>query len=126
MPDSLDIDTLDEEELKSAKQVIDVERKDRQGETVKEAFMNRIKETIEIGDTGFKREVVFPIPLELIQEKEEVKKFIIDVGDISREEGLGLPIKMEHEEIEGIKIMNLIFEPSSKTKVEKIKQIINK
>lgn len=126
MPNDLDIDSLDAKEIESAKQVIDVERKDRQGETINEAFINRIKETIEIGNTGYKREVVFPIPLELIQENEGVKGFISNVGKISRDKELGLPILMEEESVEDIKIINLVFEPTEYTKVDKIEEILNK
>ena len=126
MPNDLDIDSLDAKEIESAKQVIDVERKDRQGETINEAFINRIKETIEIGNTGYKREVVFPIPLELIQENEGVKDFISNVGKISRDKELGLPILMEEESVEDIKIINLVFEPTEYTKVDRIEEILNK
>lgn len=123
MSDELSIDDLGEEELNSAKKVIDTDRKDRTGETIQEAFVNRIAETVELGNTGYKREVVFPIPLSLIQENSEVKDFLKKVGKVSRTKSYGLSIVMEETIEDEVELMNLIFEPTQKTEVDKIRSV---
>lgn len=126
MNDNLSIDNIGEEELREAKKVIYVNKNDRDGETITEAFMNRVKEIKDAGNTGYKREVVFPIPLELLEGDENIRKFIRTIGEISRDERIGLPIEMKQENVEGIKIVNLIFEPSGETNLKLIREKLNK
>lgn len=120
MNNELDIDNLGEEELASAKKVIDVKRADRQGETITQAFVNRIEETLELGDTGYTREVIFPIPLELINEDGKTQEFIKAVGRVSRKKELGLPVAMEEDTVDGIKIMSLVIVPTDETDIKGI------
>lgn len=113
------------EELKAAEKVINTERKERGKETLSEAFVNRIKETMEIGDTGYTREVLLPIPLELIQADTETRNFIKVVGEISRDKTYGLPVYIEEESVQGVDIMNIVMKPSEETNVEAIKNKLN-
>lgn len=120
----LDIDTLSQEEIQSAKEVINIERSDREGETLSEAFVNRIRENMDIGDTGYTREVLFPIPLKLVEDSESTRNFIKKVGEISRSKNFNLPITMENETVEDVEIMNLVIKPTTKTDIQSIEEYL--
>lgn len=120
----LDIDTLSQEEIQSAKGVINIERSDREGETLSEAFVNRIRENMDIGDTGYTREVLFPIPLKLVEDSESTRNFIKKVGEISRSKNFNLPITMENETVEDVEIMNLVIKPTTKTDIQSIEEYL--
>lgn len=124
MTKDLDIDNLSEEELASAKKVIGVERNNREGETLREAIYNRIAETLKIGDTGYSREIIFPIPLELILEDESTKKLVEDMGIISRDSRTGIEIELEEESTQGIEILNVILKVKPETNLDRIKDIL--
>lgn len=126
MNDNLDPDNVGEDILDEARKVIYVEKNERQEETLVQAFIHRIEEIKTAGNTGYMREVVFPIPLKMVQDSEEAREFIEVVGRISRNKEMGLPIKMEEENVEGVKLLNLVFEPNEETNLEKIKAIFNK
>lgn len=120
MSDELSIEGLSNEELKAAEQVTEVEKELRE-ESLKEAFVNRIEETMEIGDTGYKREILFPIPMELIENDKSTKNFIKAVGELSRDEKINLPIALEKDTSQDIVLMNLVIQPSADTNLEAIK-----
>lgn len=124
MNDDLDIDNLSEEELESAKQVVNVDKNVRE-ETLEEAFVNRIEETIETGDTGYSRTIIFPIPIELIKDSKDTKNFLKDIGKISRDKDIKLPVKMEKESVEEVVFMNLIIKPTQDTDLQAIKNQFN-
>lgn len=124
MNDDLDIDNLSEEELESAKQVVNVDKNVRE-ETLEEAFVNHIEETIETGDTGYSRTIIFPIPIELIKDSKDTKNFLKDIGKISRDKDIKLPVKMEKESVEEVVFMNLIIKPTQDTDLQAIKNQFN-
>lgn len=119
---SKELEEPTKEELEAAEKVIETDPERRGEETLKEAFINRIEETIEVGDIGYTREVVLPIPLELINDDENTKKFVKQVGQISRDETYHLPVSMERENIQDVETMNLVFKPTEETNIEAIKQ----
>lgn len=110
------------EEKEAAEKVINTDRQTREKETLNQAFINRIKETQEVGNTGYAREVVLPIPAELVKEKEEVRTFLTNIGRIDRDEECGLSIEIESETMEGIALLNVVFTPTEDTDLDLIKE----
>lgn len=125
MSRELDIDNLTNREINSAKKVLNVEKSNREGETLSEAFVKRIEETMEIGETGYKRDILFPIPLELIEESKEAAKFVQRVGQISKDKSINLPVELEDEEVGGVIIFNMVLSPTKDTNIKKIREILN-
>lgn len=96
----------------------------RQRETISEAFLNRIGETLSLGDTGYSREVLFPIPTKLVGKNEEVDDFLNKAGKIARNKEYGLEITMEEETVGGVTVLGLVFEPTMETDFEAIKELL--
>lgn len=111
--------------MKDLDAVLDIEIT-RGRETLKEAFINRLEENIEVGETGYEREIAFPIPAELINKDKSVSKFIVDLGVISRMDNSGIKIVQELESIEHIPLVVFVVTITGEVNLEGIKRILNK
>lgn len=112
------------DELAAADKVINTDPKERGRETLAEALINRVEETLKIGNTGYTREVVLPIPLELINNDKATKEFVAKVGKVARDKSYHLPVKMEKENLQDVRTMNLVLKPTEDTDVKALKRLL--
>lgn len=115
---------MNTDEEKVAKQVINTDRSVRDNETLEEAFIKRIKETLNIGDTGFARTIVFPIPIELINRDERTKEFISKVGNLARSGNPNIKIGIEDSDMGGVRTMDFIVDVKQELTLEEVKDYI--
>jgi len=113
------------EEEQAAEKVVNTNRKVREKENINQAFINRIRETLEVGNTGYKREVVLPIPTELVGSDDKIKTFLTQIGKISREPKYNLDIKLETETVQEVPLLNVVFTPTEETRVDLIEEELN-
>jgi len=89
---------VDKETQKELNKVTQIENKDHGKETINQNFIRLLKEKEEIGETGFKQEIVMPIPSQLVKDHKDIRKFLKKVGKISRDNTYNLPIKIDSKQ----------------------------
>lgn len=122
---------MEDKTLKELDKVVYLtEKADRKGETFSSALINRLRETQEIGDTGYVREVVITVPKDSLNDSLDAKTFIKMAGEISRDSSFGLPVNLENvtaPDLSGnpIVLINVVFKYSDKTNVARVIEFLN-